>query len=630
MQDYSGKIIGGCKVLKKIGEGGMGVIYEAEQTSLSRKVAVKFLSPHLSKSDDFVSRFLREARSAAGLCHPHVLQVHDVGQEGNLLYMITEFVEGETLKDLVNREGPLSEERALSIVCDIASALVEADEKHIVHRDLKPDNVMITNKSIIKVMDFGLAKHAAGETQAITQTGALLGTPHYMSPEQIQGEKVDIRSDLYALGLILFFLVTGQTCFKGKSAVEIFHQQVYTPISDPKDLRKDLSEALRSLILKLTRKNPDERFQNPKEVVSAIDLLKRDKVLFTETMRKTLKEETVLSQGRGNKKIFSLFLIILIVFSASLSFYFFKIRPSYKEKSSEALKVKRDMQEKSYDELIREGQELVNKKEWDRALTIFQTALKDYPDEQGTQMWLDLTLKKKEKESESFIKGELVQPGKLTVLIQDYKPFFFKDESGEWAGFDHDLIASFAGRMNLSMDILPLDNYDDLIPGLLGKKGDIIACGMTMTKAREELIVFSYPCLTNAEVLVTLDGSSVSTAADLADKILGFQPGTTYEETAKTIQVSSTKEFRSDEEMISALKSGEIDACILDLPTAMILENNDPAVNIAFTFEKLEKIAYGLSQSAPHLKKALDTFLKQAEESGLTRESYRKYFENRQ
>ena len=236
IQDYIGKTIGGCEIIKKLGEGGMGVVYEAVQSSLNRRVAVKFLAPHISNNKDFVYRFFREAKSAAGINHPNVLQVYNVGEEDNIIYMITELVKGKTLNKIVQEKGKLKEEEALTIVHDIASALIEAEKNDIVHRDLKPDNIMITESNIVKVMDFGLAKNVASSTQHITQTGTIIGTPQYMSPEQIKGENIDIRSDIYSLGLILFYLVTGKSAYEGKTPVTIFHDQVYTPLPDPKKI----------------------------------------------------------------------------------------------------------------------------------------------------------------------------------------------------------------------------------------------------------------------------------------------------------------------------------------------------------------------------------------------------------
>ncbi|MBN1676306.1 MAG: transporter substrate-binding domain-containing protein [Kiritimatiellae bacterium] len=271
MRDYTGQTIGGCRILTKLGQGGMGVVYEAEQSSLNRHVAVKFLAEHLAGDEAFVSRFLREARVAAGLNHPNALAVYDVGREGDTLYMITELVRGRNLVQIVTDGGPLSEADALAIVRDVASALVEAEANGLVHRDLKPANVMVTEKDVVKVMDFGLAKCIAGVNPDLTRTGTVIGTPQYMSPEQIKNEPVDIRSDLYSLGLILFYLVTGKPAYEGGTSVSICHDQVYTRLPDPRKVTPGLSGAVRDLILQMTRKDPAKRFQSPRDVVLAAE-----------------------------------------------------------------------------------------------------------------------------------------------------------------------------------------------------------------------------------------------------------------------------------------------------------------------------------------------------------------------
>ncbi|MBN1521973.1 MAG: protein kinase [Candidatus Aureabacteria bacterium] len=301
-QDLKGKKIGGCEIIRKVGKGGMGVIYEARQSSLGRKVAIKFLAPHLAHDEEFVSRFMREARSAAVISHPHVMQVIDVGRNGELVYMVSEFVRGKNLREIVKEKGVFPEHEALSVIRDVASALVEAWKNNIVHRDLKPDNIMITDTGLVKVMDFGLAKDTSSATQAITHTGSVLGTPQYMSPEQIRGENVDIRSDIYSLGLILYFLVTGKRAFDGDSSVKIYHDQVYTPLPDPKELKPDLLEPVRSMIIKMARKDPSERFQSPAEIIEAVDLLQKDAKGFEKTIGKQNIAATVFVPKKKKTK----------------------------------------------------------------------------------------------------------------------------------------------------------------------------------------------------------------------------------------------------------------------------------------------------------------------------------------
>jgi serine/threonine-protein kinase len=205
------------RIVSKLGEGGMGQVYLAEHVRMGRQCAVKMISPELAKSDAAVARFNREAANASQINHPAVAQVYDFGEGPNqTLYLAMEYVEGETLSALVRREGPLSLRRAAALTRQVADALAAAHHRGIVHRDLKPDNILVTRSfdgsECVKVVDFGIAKtvqNDGGETgQNLTTVGVAVGTPEYMSPEQLAGEKLDTRSDLYSLGLVFFHLLT--------------------------------------------------------------------------------------------------------------------------------------------------------------------------------------------------------------------------------------------------------------------------------------------------------------------------------------------------------------------------------------------------------------------------------------
>jgi PAS domain S-box-containing protein len=325
-QDIIGKKIAGCEITRKIGEGGMGLVYEAIQSSLGRKVAVKFLSPALGKNQGFVTRFLREARIAAGLSHPNVMQVVDAGREGEDIYMITELIKGKTLKELVGEKGKFAEEDSFTIIRDVASALVDAYKSNIVHRDLKPDNVMISENNIIKVMDFGLAKSTVSSEEVLTQTGAIMGTPQYMSPEQIKGEEVDIRSDIYSLGLIFYFLVTGKTAFEGKTQVSIMHDQVYKPLPDPRALYPEISESARSIILKMTKKDPQDRFQTPCDLLNAVIIAQKEPRNYLKSLPEQEIQRTIHMGGKKNKRIFYIAAIVILLAASALGVFLFPDR----------------------------------------------------------------------------------------------------------------------------------------------------------------------------------------------------------------------------------------------------------------------------------------------------------------
>ena len=214
-------------IIKKLGEGGMGTVYLGEHVKMGRKSAIKVMTQAMSNDPDAVSRFNREASNASRLSHPNICQVYDFGETSEgLIYLAMEFIEGRSLSDLAEAEGALPAPRAASIVRQAAEALQVAHDQSIVHRDIKPDNIMIVlakdGSDIVKVVDFGIAKAIAGDEtgQKVTKTGLVVGTPEYMSPEQLSGDKIDGRSDLYSLALVLYKLLTGVLPFQAETSQE--------------------------------------------------------------------------------------------------------------------------------------------------------------------------------------------------------------------------------------------------------------------------------------------------------------------------------------------------------------------------------------------------------------------------
>ncbi|MCK5707680.1 MAG: serine/threonine protein kinase [Candidatus Aureabacteria bacterium] len=263
------KVIGGCRIIRKIGEGGMGIVYEAEQLSLGRKVALKLLSSQFVKERDYEERFIREARSAARINHSNVVQIYNTGKEDNNLYLVMEYVDGETLQKKILDNPLISPKEMALIMKSIAEALFQAEKRKIVHRDMKPSNIMVTSAGVLKVMDFGLAK-AIDTHSTLTGTGKLLGTPYYMSPEQINGADVDSRSDIYSTGVILYFMLTKKKPFKG-DLYTVIQQHLNTSRPDPKDLNPDTPDFLRRIYFKMTKVKPEDRFQSFKDVVKELD-----------------------------------------------------------------------------------------------------------------------------------------------------------------------------------------------------------------------------------------------------------------------------------------------------------------------------------------------------------------------
>jgi tRNA A-37 threonylcarbamoyl transferase component Bud32 len=252
-----------------VGRGGMATVYRGTDRVLGRTVAVKVLSEKYAGDEKFVTRFRREAQAAAALNHPNIVGVYDTGDEDEMHYIVMEFVEGETLADVLKREGPLDPTRAVAIAEDVATALEAAHDKGLVHRDVKPGNVMIDRDGRVKVMDFGIARAAADDT--LTQTGLVLGTASYLSPEQAQGSQVDSRSDIYSLGCVLYEMLAGRPPFAGDSPVSIAYRHVNEDPRPPSDVAPSVPRELDAVVLRALAKEPDERFATAEEFRTALD-----------------------------------------------------------------------------------------------------------------------------------------------------------------------------------------------------------------------------------------------------------------------------------------------------------------------------------------------------------------------
>ncbi len=264
--------IKGYRIESKIGAGGMGTVYRARQESLDRTVAIKVLDPVLSRDRKFISRFLREARLVARLNHENIIVGIDVGKtRSGTYFFVMEYVEGVTVYDMLQKDGPLPERRSLEICRQIASALDHATRQSLVHRDIKPDNILITPKGVAKLCDLGLAKSTFPDHR-LTQAGSTHGTPHYMSPEQARGqENLDIRSDIYSLGATLYHMLTGDVPFDGASAAVILLKHISEEAPSIRRLKPGISEASQDLIRRMMAKKPEHRHQTPEELASDID-----------------------------------------------------------------------------------------------------------------------------------------------------------------------------------------------------------------------------------------------------------------------------------------------------------------------------------------------------------------------
>ncbi|HKP14546.1 MAG TPA: serine/threonine-protein kinase, partial [Gemmatimonadaceae bacterium] len=262
-------------ILKRIGEGGMGRVYLGEHVKMNRQCAVKVMSPSLVNDAESASRFAREASSAARIIHPNVAAVFDYGESEGLVYLVMEYVDGEPLSRLLAREAPFALERAVDIARQIADGLGAAHELGIVHRDLKPDNILVTRtrsgREVAKVVDFGIAKAMQeGAGEALTRTGLVIGTPEFMSPEQLLGDPIDARSDLYALGCILHLMLTAAPAFDAPTREQMIKRRLSENPPHAQELDPGIPDAIDRVIVKLLARTPDERYGSAAEVRDAL------------------------------------------------------------------------------------------------------------------------------------------------------------------------------------------------------------------------------------------------------------------------------------------------------------------------------------------------------------------------
>lgn len=338
------------EILKLIGEGGMANVYLARDTILDRRVAVKVLRGDLAGDEKFVRRFQREALSASSLSHPNIVEIYDVGEDDGNFYIVMEYIEGKTLKQLIKKRGVLSLPETMDIMLQLLDALKSAHDSYIIHRDIKPQNIMIKDSGLVKITDFGIAM--ALNSAQLTQTNSVMGSVHYLPPEQASGKGSTIRSDIYSLGILMFEMLTGRVPFRGDSAVEIALKHMKEPLPSVRELNPVVPQSVENIILKAAAKNPKNRYHDVREMADDIKTcldedreneeritFKYPETDFSDTRANTLKEtkknakeEPEIKQitedekiERGNKKrlaiLFSIigvlaaaFILIIIVF----------------------------------------------------------------------------------------------------------------------------------------------------------------------------------------------------------------------------------------------------------------------------------------------------------------------------
>ena len=274
----NGQIIGGrYKIVKSIGEGGMANVYLAEDTILDRKVAIKVLRGDLADDEKFIRRFQREAQSVANLSHPNIVEVYDVEEEEGQHYIVMEYIEGKTLKQLLQKRGALTLSEVIDIMLQLTDGLAHAHEAYIIHRDIKPQNIMIQDDGLVKITDFGIAM-ALNATQ-LTQTNSVMGSVHYLPPEQANGKGSTIKSDIYSLGILMYELLTGSVPFKGDNAVEIALKHLKERIPSIRRQNPTIPQSVENIVLKATAKNPKNRYDSVRKMNSDLkECLNEDRV----------------------------------------------------------------------------------------------------------------------------------------------------------------------------------------------------------------------------------------------------------------------------------------------------------------------------------------------------------------
>ncbi|QDU36320.1 Serine/threonine-protein kinase PrkC [Maioricimonas rarisocia] len=294
----TGEMLGEFKLLRRLGQGGMAEVWLAEQTSLHRNVALKLLRHELTVDETYIKRFETEAKAAAGLNHPNIVQVYVVGSDRGQHFIAQEYVQGQTLRTLLRKKGPLEVPLALHLIRQVAAALQAASERGIVHRDIKPENIMITKKGEAKVADFGLAQLTlSSEPLNLTQEGITMGTPLYMSPEQVNGKSLDSRSDLYSFGVTCYHMLTGRPPYQGETAVSVAVQHLQGDAEPLNTVRPDLPQPLCQLVQRMMQRDPDERYQSPAAVLDDVRTL-----IKALKNQQPLDEITLSGESRATQK----------------------------------------------------------------------------------------------------------------------------------------------------------------------------------------------------------------------------------------------------------------------------------------------------------------------------------------
>lgn len=295
------KVYGGrYEIEEKIGAGGMAIVYKARDNLLNRTVAIKVLREQFISDDGFIRRFRREAQSAASLSHHNIVSIYDVGKEGDNDYIVMEYVKGFTLKDVIRKQSPIPPQRAIYIVRQIAEALAHAHANNIIHRDIKPQNILITMDGRAKVTDFGIARAASSVT--MTHTGDIVGSVHYLSPEQAKGHQINEQSDIYSLGIILYELLTGKVPYDGDTPITIALKHVQEDAELPSKVLSEISPELDAIVMKALAKSINDRYKSAEELLQDLDKIQSGQtIVWNRTKTADDNSDTQVHKGLRHK-----------------------------------------------------------------------------------------------------------------------------------------------------------------------------------------------------------------------------------------------------------------------------------------------------------------------------------------
>ena len=286
-------ILNRYKLVQKVGEGGMGVVYKAQCTLLNRFVAVKILKAELNDYEDFIAMFKREANSIASLSHTNIVNIYDAGSENNINFIVMEYINGKTLKQVIKEKGRFSYSETIYISLQIAKALEYAHKNNIVHRDIKPDNILITDDNIVKLTDFGIAK--VTDSATITNSNNIMGSVHYFSPEQAKGKFVDCRTDIYSLGIVMYEMITGKVPFNAHVSISVAMMHIQEPVIPPREIITNIPENINKVILKTLEKEPINRFQTATELSEILNAISENPNLEINFTNKSIDATTIIA-----------------------------------------------------------------------------------------------------------------------------------------------------------------------------------------------------------------------------------------------------------------------------------------------------------------------------------------------